>query len=472
MQGRQRGATYYNSFFGVKDRAWQQRLHAHQTKTHKKPEALQSRRGINHNFTPQVCFFGALAAVLMFMARRNPALGFIFVTLLIDVVGLGIIIPVMPRLILELTGGTMSDASRYGGWLLTAYALMQFLFAPVLGGLSDRYGRRPVLLASLFGFGIDYLFLAFAPTLAWVFVGRLFAGIMGASFTTASAYIADISTPEKRAQNFGLIGAAFGLGFILGPLLGGFLGTLGTRAPFMVSAGLTFLNWLYGYFILPESLPVENRRAFDWKRANPVNSLLNLQRYPVILGLVSALVLVYISAHAVQSNWTYYTIEKFQWDERMIGISLTVVGVAFALVQGVLIRLILPRLGQLGSVFVGLGLYAAGFLCYAFATQSWMMFAFTIVYCLGGISGPALQGIISSHVSPSEQGELQGALTSLMSVTSIIGPLLMANTFAFFTAPTAPVYFPGAAMVLGAALTLAGAFIARASLRKNLKTTG
>jgi DHA1 family tetracycline resistance protein-like MFS transporter len=375
----------------------------------------------------------------------------------------------MPRLILELTGGTMSDASMYGGWLLTAYALMQFVCAPVLGGLSDRYGRRPVLLASLFGFGVDYLFLAYAPTLAWVFVGRLFAGIMGASFTTASAYIADISTPEKRAQNFGIIGAAFGLGFILGPLLGGFLGSLGTRAPFIVSAGLTFLNWLYGYFILPESLKAENRRAFDWKRANPINSLLNLKRYPVILGLVAALVLVYISAHAVQSNWTYYTIEKFQWNEKMIGISLTVVGVAFALVQGVLIRMILPRLGQQRSVYVGLALYAVGFLCYAFASQSWMMFAFTVVYCLGGIAGPAIQGIISSAVPANEQGELQGALTSLMSVTSIIGPLLMANTFAFFTAPDTPFYFPGAAMILGAVLTLAGAFLARASLRKNLK---
>ncbi len=402
------------------------------------------------------------------MSKRNPALGFIFVTLLIDVTGLGIIIPVMPRLIQELTGGTMSEVSSYGGWLLTAYALMQFVFAPILGALSDRYGRRPVLLASLFGFAVDYLFLAFAPTLAWLFVGRLFAGIMGASFTTASAYIADISTPEKRAQNFGMIGAAFGLGFIVGPLIGGFLGSLGTRAPFMVSAALTFVNWLYGFFILPESLPAAHRRKFEWSRANPVNSLLNLTRYPVILGLVAALVLVYISAHAVQSNWTYYTIEKFKWDEKMIGISLTVVGVAFALVQGFLIRIILPKLGQQRSVYLGLALYSCGFLCYAFATESWMMFAFTIVYCLGGIAGPALQGIISSTVPSNEQGELQGALTSLMSVTSIIGPLLMASTFAFFTKADAPVYFPGAAMVLGAILTLIGAVIARSTLRKNL----
>jgi DHA1 family tetracycline resistance protein-like MFS transporter len=406
---------------------------------------------------------------LKVLPNRNPALVFIFITLLIDVTGLGIIIPVMPRLVQELTGGTVSDASRYGGWLLTAYALMQFVCAPILGGLSDRYGRRPVLLASLLGFAVDYLFLAFAPTLAWVFVGRIFAGLLGASFTTASAYIADISTPENRAQNFGLIGAAFGLGFILGPLIGGFLGALGTRMPFLVSAGLAFVNALYGFFVLPESLPAKSRRPFDWKRANPVSSLKNLKRHPVVLGLAAALVLLYISAHAVQSNWTYYTMEKFQWDEKMIGISLTVVGAAFAVVQGFLIRIIIPKIGAQRSVYVGMALYAAGFVCFGMASQSWMMFACTLIYCLGGIAGPALQSIISSTVAANEQGELQGALTSLMSITSIIGPLLMTNTFAFFTASGAPVYFPGAAMLLGAALTLTGTWIAWRSFRKNEK---
>ena len=232
--------------------------------------------------------------------------------------------------------------------------MLQFLFSPILGGLSDQYGRRPVLLISLFGFGIDYILLGFAPTIGWLFLGRLLAGIMGASFTTASAYIADISTPEKRAQNFGMIGAAFGIGFIIGPVLGGVLGHYGARVPFFVSAGLTLLNWLYGYFILPESLKLENRRKFDWKRANPVSSLLNLKRYPVIIGLLSSLVLLYIAGHSVQGIWSFFTIEKFHWTSDMVGYSLGFVGLMVAIVQGGLTRIIIPKLGQKRSVYVGL----------------------------------------------------------------------------------------------------------------------
>jgi len=402
------------------------------------------------------------------MSSKRPALGFIFATLLIDIIGLGVIIPVMPDLIKELTGGTISDASRYGGELLFAYAVMQFACAPIIGGLSDRYGRRPVLLASLFGFGVDYVFLAFAPSIGWLFVGRIVAGMMGASFTTASAYIADVSTPENRAQNFGIIGAAFGLGFIIGPVLGGVLAPLGSRVPFIVSACLSLANWLYGFFILPESLKPENRRKFDWARANPIGSLLNLKRYPVVLGMVASLVLVYISAHAVQSNWAFYTKEKFDWNAKMIGYSLAVVGLVFAVVQGGLIRIIIPKLGQARSVYVGLGFNALGFVLFALATQSWMMFAFTVVYCLGGIAGPALQGIISTQVPANEQGELQGALTGLMSITAIVGPLLMTNTFAYFTDAHAPIYLPGAPMLLGAVLTITATLLARASLKKNM----
>jgi MFS transporter, DHA1 family, tetracycline resistance protein len=402
------------------------------------------------------------------MNNQRPALAFIFVTLLIDVIGLGIIIPVLPALIQELTGGSLSDASRYGGWMLSAYAMMQLVCAPIMGGLSDRFGRRPVLLASLFGFGLDYILMAFAPTIGWLFAGRIIAGMMGASFTTASAYIADVSPPEKRAQNFGIIGAAFGLGFIIGPLIGGFLGTYGPRVPFMVAAALTLLNWLYGFFILPESLPQEHRRKFDWVRANPLSPLINLARYPIILGLIASLVLVYIASHAVQTNWAYYTIEKFGWDTKMIGISLMVVGFVFAVVQGGLIRFIIPKLGQARSVYVGLGLSATGFLLFALATQSWMMFAFTVVYCLGGIAGPALQGIISSVVPRNEQGELQGSLTSLLSVTSIIGPLIMTNTFAYFTDPGNKIYLPGAPMILGAVLSVTATFMARKSLKRNM----
>ena len=313
---------------------------------------------------------------------RSAAVGFIFITLLLDVIGFGIIIPVIPKLIMGLSGKDLSHASQIGGWLMFAYAIMQFTFAPILGGLSDQYGRRPILLGSLFGFGIDYLFSAFAPTIGWLFVGRMIAGIMGSSFTTASAYIADVSPPEKRSQNFGLIGAAFGLGFIIGPAIGGFLGAYGPRAPFIAAACLAFLNWLYGLFILPESLKPENRRAFDWKRANPVGTLSQLRKYPIISGLLVSLVLLYIAAWAVQGGWSYYTMEKFQWDERMVGISLSVVGLITAIVQAGLIRIIIPKLGQQRGVYVGLSLYCFGFLCFAFATKGWMMFAALVPYCL------------------------------------------------------------------------------------------
>jgi DHA1 family tetracycline resistance protein-like MFS transporter len=395
--------------------------------------------------------------------RRGPAVGFIVVVLLIDMIGFGIIIPVMPGLIQELTGGSVSTAAQYGGWMLAAYAITQFFCAPIIGGLSDRFGRRPVLLASLFGFAVDYLFLAFAPSIGWLFVGRVVAGMMGASFVAASAYIADISTPENRAKNFGLIGATFGLGFIIGPVIGGFLGEFGPRTPFLVTAGLTLLNWLYGFFVLPESLKAENRRPFDWKRANPVGTVLSVWQYKVVAGLFVVLALLYISAHAVQSNWAYYTIEKFSWTTGMIGVSLGVVGLVFVIVQGGLIRVILPKLGHQRTVYAGLMLYAVGFLLYAVANQSWMMYAVTVVYCMGGMAGPALQGIMSSAVPANAQGELQGAFASLMSMTSVVGPPLMNSIFAWFSSPAAPFYFPGAAMMLGAALTIVSCLLARAT---------
>lgn len=386
--------------------------------------------------------------------KRNNALAFIFITILVDVIGLGIIIPVVPMLIEQLTGEGLSEASRYGGWLLFSFAAMQFLFSPIMGGLSDRYGRRPVLLLSLFGLGIDYIFHAYAPTIGWLFVGRVFAGMMGASFTTATAYIADISTPEKRAQNFGLIGAAFGLGFIIGPVIGGVCSQWGPRMPFLVAAGLTLLNVVYGYFILPESLDADHRRKFEWSRANPIGSLKHLRKYPVVSGLVASLVLIYIAAHAVQSNWSFYTMFKFGWDSAMVGYSLAVVGVLVALVQGGLIRIIIPKIGQQRSVYIGIALYAVGLVLFGMASASWMMFAFLVPYCLGGIAGPALQGIISSQVPANEQGELQGALTSLMSLTSIIGPVMMNNLFAYFTSKEAPVYLPGASFYLASLLTI------------------
>ncbi|MEI8111450.1 MAG: TCR/Tet family MFS transporter [Chitinophagia bacterium] len=398
---------------------------------------------------------------------RSAAIGFIFITLLIDVVGFGIIIPVIPSLISHLTGNPdMSYAARIGGWLTFTFAIMQFLFAPVLGSLSDKYGRRPVLLFSLFGFGIDYILLSFAPNIAWLFLGRAIAGITGASFTTAAAYIADISTPENRAKNFGMIGAAFGLGFVIGPILGGFLGELGERVPFMVAAGLAFTNWLYGYFVLPESLKAENRRPFDIKRANPIGSLLHLKKYPAVGGLIGSFIFIYLASHAVNSNWSFFTIERFQWSKKMIGISLGVVGVLVGAVQGGLVRIVNPKIGNERSVYLGLSLYALGMLLFAFASSTWMMFVFLVPYCLGGISGPALQSIISSHVPANEQGELQGALTSLISSTTIVGPLMMTSLFSYFVSPKAPVYFPGVSFLLGFLLMLSSAIWAYMSLKK------
>jgi DHA1 family tetracycline resistance protein-like MFS transporter len=399
--------------------------------------------------------------------KRNAALGFIFITILVDIIGLGIIIPVVPKLIENLTGESISEASRYGGWLVFSFAIMQFIFSPILGGLSDRFGRRPVLLLSLLGLGLDYILHAFAPSIVWLFIGRLIAGVMGASITTATAYIADISTPEKRAQNFGLIGAAFGLGFIIGPVIGGVCSKWGPSIPFLVAAALTLLNVLYGYFILPESLLKENQRKFDWKRANPIGSLKHLKKYPVVSGLVASLVLIYIASHAVQSNWSYYTIFKFNWNAEMVGYSLAAVGVLVSLVQGFLIRIINPKLGINKSIYLGIALYALGLILFGIAWQSWMMFAFLLPYCLGGIAGPALQGLISNQVSDSEQGELQGALTSLISLTSIIGPLIMTNLFAYSTAKNSAFYLPGAPFFLAAALMLFSGYLAARTLSKH-----
>lgn len=392
--------------------------------------------------------------------NRKPAVGFIFITLLIDVMGWGLIIPVMPKLISELKGIPVNEASSYGAWLLSAYAITQFIFAPVIGNLSDKYGRRPVLLISLLGFGIDYLFLALAPTYAWLFIGRIIAGITGASFTTGAAYIADVSTPETRAKNFGMIGAAFGLGFVIGPALGGLLAGLGVRAPFYAAAGLCLLNALYGYFVLPESLSKENRRPFQWKKANPFGSLKFLIKTPGIGGLAFCYFLIYLAAQSVQGNWSFFTIYRFGWNEKMVGISLAVVGLLVGGVQAGLTRVINPKLGNVKSIYLGLSLYTVGLILFAFATESWMMFAFLVPYCLGGIAGPSLQAILAGHVQPNEQGELQGALTGLMSLTTIIGPLILNNLFKYFTTEKAPFYFPGVSFLLAAFFMLLSVMIA------------
>ncbi|OFY76602.1 MAG: tetracycline resistance MFS efflux pump [Bacteroidetes bacterium RIFOXYA12_FULL_33_9] len=398
--------------------------------------------------------------------RFNARLGFIFVTVLIDVIGVGIIIPVIPSLIEKLTNTGIAEAAKYGGWLMFSYAIMQFIFAPVLGSLSDKVGRRPVLLLSLFGLGINYLIHAFAPSIFWLFIARIFAGVCGASVTTATAYIADVSEPHKKAQNFGLIGSAFGLGFIIGPVMGGVLSKWGVSVPFFVAAGLAFLNVLYGYFVLPESLPTENRRAFVWKRANPIGSLFHLRKYPVVSGIILAIFMLHIAGHAIQSSWTFYTMFKFNWNETMVGYSLGLVGLLVAIVQGVLIRYTIPRLGVKKSIFFGMAFWGIGMTLFAFATEGWMMFAFLIPYCLGGIAGPAMQGVISNEIPSNEQGELQGAITSLISLTSIIGPLLMTNLFSFFSKENDIIYFPGAPFMLGTILIVLSFLFSRKSISR------
>jgi MFS transporter, DHA1 family, tetracycline resistance protein len=386
--------------------------------------------------------------------KHKRALTFIFITMLIDVTGIGIIIPGLPDLLKNMTGGTLSDASIEGGWLMFSYAIMQFIFSPVLGALSDQYGRRPVILASLLGFGVDYLFTGFATNITWLFIGRIFAGIFGASFSTAGAYIADVSPPEKRAQNFGLIGAAFGIGFILGPMIGGFLMPFDDRVPFFVAAGLALVNLIYGYFVLPESLEPENRRKFDWKRANPVGTLQQIFKYPSVFSLIFPFFLLAIAGYATQSTWAYYTREKFDWHEAEVAWSLTFVGLVAAVIQGGLSRILIPKLGLNKAIYWGLVLNIIGLCGFAMATQGWMMYAFTVVSGFGGIAVAALQGVISNAVPANEQGELRGGLTSIMSITAVFGPLMMSNLFAHFSKRDAGVYEPGAPYWVGAVLAL------------------
>ena len=398
------------------------------------------------------------------MSKRTPALGFIFVTVLIDVIGIGIIIPVMPQLLEELGAGSAGEASVTGGLLLSSYAVMQFFFAPILGGLSDKYGRRLIILISLFGLTVDYLFLAMAPTIALLFVGRLIAGIGGASFTTASAYIADVSSPEKRAQNFGILGAAFGLGFVLGPAIGGFLGEIGSRIPFFAAAGLTLLNWIYGFFILPESLAKENRREFSWKRANPVGSLKQLRMRPMMVGMIISIFIIYIATHSVNSNWSFFNEEVFDWSPKQIGLSLTYVGILVSIVQALLVKVFIKKFGVQVAIYTGLAFNCIGLILFSFMFKEWMVYAFTTVYVLGGIAGPSIQGIMSNMVPANEQGELMGAITSLQNLANIIGPFVMTGIFFYFTSQS-DFYFPGAAFALGAVLILLSIFFAAKTLR-------
>lgn len=398
--------------------------------------------------------------------KRQAAVGFIFITLFLDVMGWGLIIPVLPTLVSSLKGVPINEASSYGAVLLFGYAFSQFLFAPVLGNLSDQFGRRPVLLLSLFGFSVNYLLLAWAPSFFWLIVGRIVAGVAGSSVSTAGAYIADVSTEETRAKNYGMVGAAFGLGFIIGPAVGGVVASLGVRAPFYAAAGLCLLNGLYGYFILPESLSPENRRSFNWKRANPFGALKVFQSHPTVARLAIVYFLIYLGAQAVQSTWSYFTMYRFGWNEKIVGLSLAVVGLLVAIVQSVLTRVVNPKIGNEKSIYIGLSFYSIGLFAFAFASMGWMMFVFLIPYCLGGLAGPSLQSKLASLLPANVQGELQGALTSLMSLTAILGPLIMNNLFAYFTRPDSTIHFPGIAFFIGSLAMLSSLIISKLTFNR------
>lgn len=418
------------------------------------------------------------------MSSQRPKLGFIVVTLFLDILGLGLIIPILPRLVESFVGNDPSEGAFYVGALIATYAVMQFVFSPIMGSVSDRFGRRPVLLISLFGSGFDYVLLAFAPSLAWFFVGRVVAGICGASIGTAAAYIADVSPPEKRAQNFGLIGMAFGLGFVAGPLLSAFLATVelplphviaqltgystlaGIRFPFVVAATLTLANALYGLFVVPESLAPEHRRAFSWARANPVGTLSALSKYPVVLGLGLALFLAGVAQRALESTWVLYTEHRYHWDVRATGISLGVVGIAAAIVQGGLVRRILPKLGERRALTVGMTITAVVFFFYGIAPWGWLLYVIIAVGSFGGIAGPAAQGLLSKSVPPNEQGMLQGGIASVNSITAIVGPPLATSLFGYFISPKAPFALPGAAFFAASLIALAALVVARVTFTR------
>ena len=390
------------------------------------------------------------------MRQRRASMAFILITLLLDVIGLGLIIPILPRLVTDLTGSGAAQAAFSYGFLVAVYALMQFIFAPVLGSLSDRFGRRPLILIALLGLGINYLLLALAPNLTWLIVARAISGIMGASITTVNAYIADISTPQNRARNFGLVGATFGLGFILGPALGGILGTISPRLPFYVAAALALLNWLYGLLLLPESLPVDKRRPFSWRKANPL-SLLQLRLYPIVAGLAVAFVLLGLAQRGLESVWVLYTTYRFGWLELQNGLALALVGVMAVLVQGYLLRLIISRLGERRAILLGLSISIVAFLLYGLAYQGWMMLAVIVFTALGGIAAPVIQGLVAGAVPSSEQGQVQGSLTSLLSLSAVIAPLISTGLFGYFTG-VAPLSIPGAPF-FASALLMAGALL-------------
>jgi DHA1 family tetracycline resistance protein-like MFS transporter len=399
-------------------------------------------------------------------SARKPAVGFIFFTLVVSIVGFGLLIPVMPKLIVQFQGGDFTSGANTLKWIVGIYAFMQFVCSPILGSLSDRFGRRRIILIATAGSAIDYLIMANAPTLTWFFVARIIAGSTAGVLATANAYIADVTPPEKRAQSFGLLGAAFGIGFIIGPVVGGLLGQYDLRLPFWFAAGCSALNWLWGFFVLPESLKPENRREFSWKRANPVGALLAMRRFPAVLGLVECYFILTLAQVMLQTTWALYTEKRYGWDPLQIGLSLMFVGVATGLVQATLVKKIVPRLGDTRSVIVGMCISVVAFIGYGLAPYGWVIYAVICVGCFAGIAGPALQSYTTKHIPPNEQGAVQGVFAGLQSLAGIPGPLIALSSFGWAISPARSFHLPGIAFFEGAVLTALALLLAVRSFKR------
>ena len=384
---------------------------------------------------------------------KKARVAFIFVTILLDAIGMGILIPVLPDVLRRFTSDP-SLVSEYYGYFIGSYAFMQFIASPVLGSLSDRFGRKPVLLISLLGAGIDYVIMAFAPSLWILFLGRAVSGLTGASITVASSYMVDISDEKDRSVNFGMIGAAWGVGFIAGPMLGGLLGELGAVAPFLLAAGFNILNFIFGVFVLPESLPPEMRREVSLDKLNPLKSIIKIIRPSPFVPLIWICFLLSVAEQVHPVNWTLYTQLKFGWSTRQVGLSLSFVGLVVAISHGLLTRVLIPKLGEKRALGIGIMLFALCYVLFGFATQGWMMYAIMILFSITGIAIPALQSIVSRHVPANEQGELQGSLVSLGSVSAIVAPLLFTSLFVSFTRQGSALYFPGAAYLAAGVICL------------------
>ncbi len=400
-------------------------------------------------------------------AGRPPAVGFIFVTIVLAVMGGGLVLPVLPGLVKQFEGGDFAQASHAYGWIILIFAVTQFIGSPILGSLSDRFGRRRVILIATAGSAIDFVIMANAPNLGWIFVARMIAGFTAGIVATSNAYVVDVTPQEHRAHRFGLLGAAFGIGFVIGPLLGGLLGGINLRLPFWAAAGMAAANFIYGWFFLPESLSVEQRRAFSWKRANPVGALLALRHHPVVLGLAATHLCLWIAQAMLHSNWVLYTDYRYHWGPLQVGLSLCLVGICAAIVQASLVRRILARIGEERGVLGGFAITMTAFAGYGLAPQSWMIYPIIVFASLGAISGPALQSYLTRQVAANEQGAVQGAFVALTSVGAIIGQPVAAWSFGWAVAPGNPLHLPGIAFLEAMLLLAAAMIIARRTFRRH-----